>query len=150
MKKVAIAVGGLMLFATLLTLFPDKKVEPTPKVEPEVVKKDSVYLTDEEKELFKGIEFLSEEDQPPYKRSFVVRLPRKTNERALTVLGKIIHYQLGSTYEKVFINYYLPGMDTEGVCWAYTHFTPELEIQINNWAVTDQVTQLETDPLLGK
>ena len=55
------------------------------------------------------------------KISYVVRLHKKCTEREI----KQIAYHLKEKYpyqDKVFIEYYLEGMDITGVAWATSHF----------------------------
>jgi hypothetical protein len=34
------------------------------------------------------------------------------------------------TYERTFMVYHLPGMDTDGLAWATTHFDPDLDVRV--------------------
>lgn len=63
------------------------------------------------------------------KRSVVVRLSRELQYNDLVALGKSIRDQ-DSNYERVFIEYYLPGMREGAGAWAVTHWTPNLEARI--------------------
>lgn len=63
------------------------------------------------------------------KRSVVVRLSREISYSDLVALGKSIRDQ-DSNYERVFIEYYLPGMRENAGAWAITHWTPNLEARI--------------------
>ncbi len=63
------------------------------------------------------------------KRSVTVRLSREISYSELVALGKSIRDQ-DSNYERVFIEYLLPGMRENAGAWAITHWTPNLEAKI--------------------
>lgn len=63
------------------------------------------------------------------KRFVVVRLSREISYGDLVALGKSIRDQ-DSNYERIFIEYYQPGMRVNAGAWAVTHWTPNLEARI--------------------
>lgn len=63
------------------------------------------------------------------KRSVVVRLSREISYIDLVALGKSIRDK-DSNYERIFIEYYQPGMRENAGAWAVTHWTPNLEARI--------------------
>lgn len=68
----------------------------------------------------------------PYKREIEVRLNRKVDERELAAIGEKIKSGYPSDCERTFIFYFLPGTTVgKDVCWATTHFSPELNVGIN-------------------
>lgn len=100
--------------------------------------RDYELLTDSEKGIITKLQFVEDEEFLTYKRSVTVFLPHKVEEQTLVKIGKMIKEEHQTAFEKTFINYFLPGMNVgEESCWAYTHFTPELEYQINHWAVQE-------------
>ncbi|PHS02936.1 MAG: hypothetical protein COA78_19810 [Blastopirellula sp.] len=64
------------------------------------------------------------------KRSIQVRLSRKVSEEVLTALALKLKNADPVTYERTFIGYHLPGMPTDDVYWATTHFNPILKVRI--------------------
>lgn len=36
----------------------------------------------------------------------------------------------GSTFERMFVGYFLPGMKLNAGAWATTHFSPDLDVQV--------------------
>lgn len=66
---------------------------------------------------------------PRIKRSVVVRLSREISRDDLVALGTQIRDR-DSSYERVFIEYYLPGMRENAGAWAVTHWAPKLDARI--------------------
>jgi hypothetical protein len=51
--------------------------------------------------------------------------------RALTAISSRLYRRYrGRKYERVFICYYLPGMEVGAGAWATGHFNPELEVKV--------------------
>lgn len=65
----------------------------------------------------------------PYRRTVDVRLSARVSENDLALLAAHIR-DVDPDYERVFISYYLPGMEVGGGAWATTHHNPELEVKI--------------------
>lgn len=70
---------------------------------------------------------------PGIKRSLVVHLKHKVSEDRLREIAYELKSQEDRPHDRTFIVYYLPGMDTDDVCWATTHFDPDLKIGINSF-----------------
>tara|TARA_R110002095_G_scaffold214421_1_gene206426 strand:- start:828 stop:1304 length:477 start_codon:yes stop_codon:yes gene_type:complete len=70
---------------------------------------------------------------PGIKRSLIVHLKAKVTEDRLRTIAIELEKQKDRPYERTFIVYYLPGMDLNDVCWATTHFDPDLKIDINEF-----------------
>jgi hypothetical protein len=86
-------------------------------------------------------EIISENTDDPFykrgvKRTIDVRINRKVSEDVLRSIAVRIKNSDRKDYERTFICYFLPGMKADGshACWASTHFTPNLVVQINEWA----------------
>lgn len=80
---------------------------------------------------------------PRVKRSVVVHLSREIGYTELVALGKSIRDQ-DPAYERVFIEYYLPGMREGAGAWGVTHWTPDLEVRIfGNVQRFDSMTEAE-------
>lgn len=69
---------------------------------------------------------------PPYKREISVRLSRKVDEQELGAIGEKIKSNYPLDCERTLIFYFLPGTTVgKDVCWATTHFSPDLNVRIN-------------------
>jgi hypothetical protein len=80
-------------------------------------------------------EILKKENFHDYKLSFDVEIqePRTNlpNEEQLRALSRKLYADNdGKRYERVFICYYLPGMEVDAGAWATGHHNPDLEIKI--------------------
>ncbi len=64
------------------------------------------------------------------KRSLEVRLSERISKEKLRDIAHELKSQESRNYDRTFIVYYLPSMDSEGRGWATTHFNPDLEIRI--------------------
>lgn len=58
-----------------------------------------------------------------------IRLTKKVDERELKEIANELRRER-KQYKRLWIFYYLPGMETGAGAWATTHFTPDLEISI--------------------
>ena len=76
------------------------------------------------------VEFRVIEDLPRpqfHNRIVKVRLNRKVSEETLHSIARQIKDN-DPDYERIFIGYYIAGMDTDRAAWATTNFTPELKV----------------------
>lgn len=74
----------------------------------------------------------------PFRRAVKTRLSRPVSKEILTLIALQIKQMSPEDFKNTFINYYLPGMDSEDISWAQSHFTPELNIEINDWVLEIQ------------
>jgi len=81
-----------------------------------------------------------------------VKLNKKIDEKILKEIALEIHKDR-KQYEKLWISYYIPNM-TNGIAWATTHFTPDLEVEIiGSTEIEDQETSKTSDiegEIIGK
>lgn len=74
------------------------------------------------------------EYQKPFKASVTVTVLKKITEHHLSAAAKEIFKLInGNHYQKVFIDWYLPGMKKNHGAWATTHFDPALQIIIRDY-----------------
>ena len=80
----------------------------------------------------KGVTYsvISENDFADVRRSVDVRLSSKVSSQVLHSIAWKIKEGEVQKYERIFIFYWLPGMEVGSGAWATTHFDPELEIRI--------------------
>ena len=64
------------------------------------------------------------------KCSLTVRLTKKIPEEKLRKLAIELRDKELKKYDRMFITYYLPGMDVGAGAWATTHFNPNLKVNI--------------------
>ena len=64
------------------------------------------------------------------KCSLTVRLSKKIPEEKLRKLAIKLRDKELKKYDRMFITYYLPGMDVGTGAWATTHFNPNLKVNI--------------------
>jgi len=64
------------------------------------------------------------------KCSLDIRLEHRLNEPELQPLALYIQGQHASGCQRVFLSYYLPGMEVGAGGWATTHFNPNLDVKI--------------------
>jgi hypothetical protein len=93
------------------------------------------------------VEWTIQKEEPNKKLSknnIEVRLNKKVDEKILREIA--IEIQKNKTeYNKLWIFYYIPNM-TEGMPWATTHFTPELEVNITGSVdIQDKITSTTSD-----
>ena len=67
---------------------------------------------------------------PDAKLSLDVRLEAEVSEARLREIASELGSGQRSRYERIFISYYLPGMQPGDGAWATSHFTPDLEVRI--------------------
>jgi hypothetical protein len=70
-----------------------------------------------------------------------IRLPNRISENEIKSLAKHLHDNEGENCSPLFIFYFLPdevpGID---MAWAYSHYNPQLEIQINGLDLVTKAT----------
>ncbi len=90
-------------------------------------------------------EITKEEPNPGLsKNNIEVTLNKKIDKETLQKIAMEIRQDRGE-YNKLWIFYYIPNM-TEGMAWATTHFTPNLEINIiGSTESEDAITSKTTD-----
>ncbi|WP_417910707.1 hypothetical protein [Candidatus Electronema sp. PJ] len=64
------------------------------------------------------------------KLSLDIRLKNKISEKQLRQLALALKGKEHNKYERIFIFWYLPGMEIDAGAWATTHFKPNLEVRI--------------------
>ncbi|WKV11263.1 hypothetical protein [Marivirga harenae] len=64
------------------------------------------------------------------KYSLTIRLSKKISLTELKELAENLKNQINEPYERIFIEYYLPGMVVDKGAWAITHYTPDLNASI--------------------
>lgn len=84
---------------------------------------------------------INEEKMENIKTSIDVRLESEVNKETITKIANELRKDGRRNYQRVFINYYLPGMEVGNGTWALSHFNPNLEVQILG-LTKDEKTQL--------
>lgn len=84
------------------------------------------------------------------KNNIEVHLNKKVDQKVLQEIAMEIREDR-TQYDRLWIFYYIPNM-TEGMAWATTHFTPNLEINIlgsteNQDVITSKTTDIEGEIL---
>lgn len=64
------------------------------------------------------------------KYSLTIRLSKKISLNELKEFAENLKNQINEPYERIFIEYYLPGMVVDKGAWAITHYTPDLHASI--------------------
>ena len=73
---------------------------------------------------------INEEKFLNIKTSLDIRLEFEVNKETITKIANELRKDGRRNYQRVFINYYLPGMEVGKGAWALSHFNPNLEVQI--------------------
>ena len=73
---------------------------------------------------------VKDEELRNIKRSVEVRLEERITEAELTIIANEIKSKKRTSYERTFIEYFMPGMISGQGCWATTHFNPDLVVRI--------------------
>ena len=128
---------------------PTEKHDPAPESRPPVPKQvrsqaKPVSADRKAPDPASAIVKITKEASPPYKASLNIQLSRPVSEPEIRQLANQLKKQDGGEHERLFIMYFLPGMDTNATAWATTHFTPELSVQILGQTAT------QSDALLGR
>lgn len=67
----------------------------------------------------------------PIKASFDIRLNKRVSKLTLKNLAKkITRFIDNNNYKRIYINYYLEGMQVNSGAWATTHYDPNLKVII--------------------
>ncbi len=91
---------------------------------------------------------INEEKIENIKTSIDVRLESEVNKETITRIANKLRKDGRRNYQRVFINYYLPGMEVGSGAWALSHFNPNLEVQILGFTKEEKTQLLEnTSPL---
>lgn len=75
-------------------------------------------------------EIISENIIPGIKKDIDVRLSERVSEDDLRSIAMKLKNADPSRYQRIFIGYYLPGMEVGAGGWATTHFNPNIEVRI--------------------
>lgn len=105
--------------------------------------------TKQENKLEKDWKIFDEEIDPAFNKTKVyVRLEKAIDEQALS---KIAHQIKDSRkkHEKVYIFYLLPDQEKGKGAWAYSHFTPQLEIKIQGTSI-EEAEKLNSSTVSGE
>lgn len=79
-----------------------------------------------------------------------IELKEKISKEKLTLIANNLR-ETRTTYDKVWIFYYLPGMKVGAGAWATTHFTPNLQVEILGTTANEEAKQKEnSDNVDGK
>ena len=79
------------------------------------------------------------------KRQVKVQLNRKVSEDTLDAIAQDVKDD-DSDYERIFIAYYVLGMDVNQAAWATTNFAPDLRVIVNGLTV-EQEEQFLAEPI---
>ncbi len=114
-----------------------KKAEAKAAAETAADDKQGVTYTFETKDVIRGI-----------KRALEVRLSGKVSKERLEAIAMELKSSDGSSYDRTFIGYYIPGMKSGERAWATTHFNPRLEVRILGLSMEDESRLLKapSDP----
>ncbi|MEE9614095.1 MAG: hypothetical protein V3W31_03950 [Thermodesulfobacteriota bacterium] len=74
------------------------------------------------------------------KRSLGIRLNQKVSKDVLRVVALELRNSDPISYERTFIEYYLPGMRINAGVWATTHFNPTLDVKILGLTIEQEQT----------
>lgn len=71
-----------------------------------------------------------------------IELKEKISKEKLILIANNLR-KTRTTYDYVWIFYYLPGVKVGAGAWAYTHFTPNLEVEILGTTADEEAKQKE-------
>lgn len=86
---------------------------------------------------------------PGIKRSVLVRLAEKVTPEQLEGMAEDIRAD-DSHYERIFIEYLLPGMKDGAGAWATTHFEPKLRVRILGMSLEAEAKLSTVDVVAGR
>ena len=86
---------------------------------------------------------INEEKMENIKTSLDVRLESEVNKETITKIANELRKDGRRNYQRVFINYYLPGMEVGKGGWALSHFNPNLEFKIMGLTKEEKTQLLE-------
>lgn len=88
-------------------------------------------------------ELLNKQILPGVKTSLDIEVSQRLTKLELTHAARTIQQTLcetasqnencGDIFPRIFIDWYLPGMEVGAGAWATTHFEPELQVKIMDW-----------------
>lgn len=90
---------------------------------------------------------INEEKMGNIKTSIDIRLESEVNKETITNIANELRKDGRRNYHRVFINYYLPGMEVGNGAWALSHFNPTLEVQIMGFTKEEKTQLLEKTSL---
>lgn len=73
---------------------------------------------------------LSETAQPPTKLAIEVLLSRKVTEHELRTVASVLRAKDRAAYQRVFIQFFVPGMKANEGAWALAQFDPKLKVTL--------------------
>jgi len=128
MKKI------IIITTILLTLNSCKKNSENPNEQ---------QTTFESKQKTEKYEILSEEDnvKPEFgfnKCNINIELKEKIGIKELTKIANEIR-ETRTSYDNLWIFYYLPGMKVDSGAWATSHFTPNLKVEIIGSTLEEEI-----------
>ena len=73
---------------------------------------------------------INEETLSNIKTMIDIRLESEINESDITKIANELKKDGREKYQRIFINYWLPDMEVGSGAWAFSHFNPNLEVEI--------------------
>jgi len=86
---------------------------------------------------------INEEKFLNIKTSLDIRLESEVNKETITKIANELRKDGRRNYQRVFINYYLPGMEVGSGAWALSHYNPKLEVEILGLTKDEKTRLLE-------
>ena len=85
--------------------------------------------------LFQGVgyEIIEKSSLHKIKLSIDIRLEREVPESFLRKFALKLREDEPVKYDRIFILYYLPGMEIDAGAWASSHFNPNLKVEKYEW-----------------
>lgn len=97
------------------------------------------------------LQLLNPQNLPGHKFSVDVVVSRRLSEKDLRAAARALETQIcaiqrnrrkSCRYPRIFLTWYLPGMEIGAGAWATTHFEPTLTINIMEWMLEYNPTTL--------
>ena len=91
-------------------------------------------------ETFQGVNYtvIEKTNLGTVKGSIVIRLEKKVTRDLLHKLALNLKEAQPRKYDRLFIEYYLPGMTPGSGAWATSHFNPNLEVRILGTTIEEE------------
>lgn len=91
-------------------------------------------------ETFQGVNYtvIEKTNLGTVKGSIVIRLEKKVTRDLLHKLALNLKEAQPRKYDRLFIEYYLPGMTPGSGAWATSHFNPTLEVRILGTTIEEE------------
>jgi len=91
-------------------------------------------------ETFQGVNYtvIEKTNLGTVKGSIVIRLEKKVTRDLLHKLALNLKKAQPRKYDRLFIEYYLPGMTPGSGAWATSHFNPNLEVKILGTTIEEE------------